>query len=287
MTLSRRDALSAARGRLLRGGVRNAEQEARWLVERALGLTSAALVAYPERPLNQREAEAVEALLLRREAGEPLQYILGEAPFFGRDFHVGPGVLIPRPDTEALIEAALSLLPRGVPLTFLDWGTGSGCIGATLLLELPRSFAFMADKSPEALDYARANLARYGLEGRARLLRTETPEDITVRGECGLVISNPPYIPTGAIPQLMREVRDHEPRLALDGGPDGMDCYRLLLAHAPLWLRPGGHLILEAGDEAQAAALTSLAGQSGGFAPLDTPGASLAGACCVALRYLG
>ena len=227
-------------------------QERQWLACHALGVSSATLLAHPE----LYERPEVLALLRQRETGEPLQYILGEAPFWERDFHVGPGVLIPRRDTETLITAALELLPDGVPFTFLDWGTGSGCIAATLLLERPEASALMADRSPVVLEYAKENLNRYDLEARARLIRTETPEDIllTEEEQCALVISNPPYIPTRDIPGLMREVRDHEPGMALDGGPDGMDCYRLLFRHAPRWLRPGGLLILEMGDATQAEA---------------------------------
>lgn len=230
-------------------------QEHQWLACHALGVSSAALLAHPE----MYERPEVQALFRRREAGEPLQYILGEAPFWGRDFHVGPGVLIPRRDTETLITAALEFLPKGKSFTFLDWGTGSGCIAATLLLERPDSFALMVDQSPVALKYSRENLKRYDLEARARLIRSETPEDILLSEEerCALVISNPPYIPTEDIPGLMREVRDHEPHEALDGGPDGMDCYRLLFRYAPRWLRPGGLLILEMGDTCQAEAFRS------------------------------
>ena len=230
-------------------------QERQWLACHALGVSSAALLAHPE----LYERPEVQALLRRREAGEPLQYILGEAPFLGRDFHVGPGVLIPRQDTETLIAAALEFVPDGDPFTFLDWGTGSGCIAATLLLERSGAFALMADRSLAALTCAQENLKRYGLESRARLLRTETPEDIILseKEHCALVLSNPPYIPTGDIPGLMREVRDHEPHEALDGGPDGMDFYRALFRHAPRWLKPGGFLILEMGDDTQTEALLS------------------------------
>lgn len=228
-------------------------QERQWLACHALGVSSAALLAHPE----LYERRSVQALFRRREAGEPLQYILGTAPFWGRDFHVGPGVLIPRQDTETLITAALELVPYEEPFTFLDWGTGSGCIAVTLLLERPDSFALMVDRSPAALKYAEENLKRYGLEARARLIRSETPDDIILEERCALVISNPPYIPTEDIPGLMREVRDHEPHSALDGGPDGMDCYRLLFRHAPRWLRPRGLLILEMGDARQAEAFRS------------------------------
>lgn len=259
------------------------EQERRWLICHALGISTAELLAHPERA----EARPAQELLRRREAGEPLQYIMGEATFYGRDFRVGPGVLIPRLDTEVLIEAALSLLPdERRPFTFLDWGTGSGCVAATLLLERPGAFALGADRSPAALECARGNLERYHLEGRARLLATQTPEDIDARG-LDLVVSNPPYIPSGEIAGLQREVRDYEPRLALDGGPDGLDAYRALLRRAPKWLRPGGLLLLEAGDESQSAAMRALPHEGLRFLREFRRGADLAIPPCVVWEYLG
>ena len=219
------------------------KQERLWLAAHALGVSTAGLLACPER----MDAPEVRALLQRREAGEPLQYILGEAPFLGRDFRVGPGVLVPRQDTETLITAVRSFFPADASFAFLDWGTGSGCIAATLLLEFPNSTAILAERSPLAIGYARRNLERYHLENRASVLKTETPEDIVMDGECDFVVSNPPYIPTGEIGSLMREVRDYEPREALDGGLDGLDCYRALFVQAPRWLKPGGLLILEMG----------------------------------------
>ena len=286
MTPRLRDALSDARGRLSRMGVRNAEQEARWIVCHALGVDSAALFASPERPLGDDEARAIEGMVRRREAREPLQYILGDAPFFGRSFSVGPGVLIPRPDGEALIEAALSLFPRDAPMTFLDWGTGSGCLGATLLLELPRSTGTMVDVSSEALAWARRNVARHGIEGRARLVLEGLPSALPFRGELDLLISDPPYIPTDQIPGLMREVRDHEPSVALDGGPDGMRCYRMLLACAPLWLRPGGWAIFATGEEAQTEALIAMAPEALAHVSTTLPASADGsdGARCVTFR---
>ena len=245
---------ASTRKRLHDAGITNADQEARWLICDFFNLTTADLIAHAERPMDV--PPAFEAAVRRRMDGEPLQYILGTAPFFGRDFLVSPGVLIPRADTETLIAAALSFFPEDAEFSFMDWGTGSGCIGLTLLLERPQARALLADKSPEALRCAEANAERHGLKARARLLPTEDPADIPP-AEHDLLISNPPYIPTDALPHLMREVR-HEPRLALDGGADGMNLYRALLARAPSWLRPGGLVILEAGDASQAAALRDL-----------------------------
>ena len=139
--------------------------------------------------------------------------------------------------------------------TFLDWGTGSGCIAITLLLEFPNASAIMAERSGAAIGYARRNVERHGVGGQASILNTETPEDIAVSGVCDMVISNPPYIPSGEIAELMREVRDHEPREALDGGAGGLDCYKALFGHAPRWLKPGGLMFLEMGSAGQTEAL--------------------------------
>lgn len=243
-----------ARERLSRAGVPNAGQEADWLLCRALERSFPFLLARLDRPSDDAERERFQTLVRRRESGEPIQYILGSAPFRGLEFEVGPGVLIPRPETELLVELALSLLPDD-GFTLLDWGTGSGCIAASILSERPRARAILAERNPQSLICAWHNLRRYRLLGRALLLHSRTPGDLPVRAECGLVVSNPPYIPTEALAGLMREVRDFEPRMALDGGADGMDCYRALFEASPLWLRPGGLLVLEMGDAHQAEAL--------------------------------
>ena len=243
-----------ARERLSRAGVPNAGQEADWLLCRALERSFPFLLAHSGSPLSPEESARAERLIRRRENGEPIQYILGSAPFRGLEFEVGPGVLIPRPETELLVELALSLLPND-DFTLLDWGTGSGCIAASILLERPRARALMAERNPQALACAWRNLRRHEVLGRSLLLHSQAPEDLPVVAECDLVVSNPPYIPTEALAGLMREVRDFEPRMALDGGPDGMDCYRALFLHAPHWLKPSGFLLLEVGDAHQAEAL--------------------------------
>lgn len=242
------------RSRLSRSGIANAGQEADWLLRHVLNCTAASLLARPNDSLPQEDRKRLELLLLRREAGEPLQYLLGNAPFRGRDLEVGPGVLIPRPETELLVDLALDVMPNG-EFRFLDWGTGSGCIAVALLAERPQSYGFLAEKNPLSLACAWRNLSRYGLLERALLLHSRTPADIPVRAECDLVVSNPPYIPTEAIAGLMREVRDFEPHMALDGGPDGMDFYRALFEAASGWLKPGGLLLFEMGDARQAQAL--------------------------------
>ena len=252
-----RPLLSSLLKRLTDAGVPNAKQEAGWLACHALGLSSAELMARPDMELTSEQAERLDALFQCRAEGEPLQYIIGDAPFFGRDFNVGAGVLIPRHDTETLISAVKSVLPKEAAFGFMDWGTGSGCIAITLLLEFPKSTAIMAEKSQSAIEYARLNLERYGLENRAVLMNTKTPDDIRLTARLEIVISNPPYIPTDEIPTLMREVRDYEPHEALDGGADGLDCYRALFRRSPYWLKPGGLLFLENGSAAQSEAMRS------------------------------
>lgn len=240
-----------ARERLSQAGIQNAAQEADWLLCHASGHSAAALLAHQDSPLDEEARVRLELELCRRESGEPIQYILGSAPFRDLELEVGPGVLVPRPETELLVDLALSLLP-GDGFVFLDWGTGSGCIAASILLERPRAFGLLAERNPQSLSCAWRNLRRLGLLGRALLIHSRTPGDLPVDAECDLVVSNPPYIPTEAIDGLMRDVRDFEPRMALDGGADGLDCYRALFGAAPLWLKPGGLLVLEMGDAHQA-----------------------------------
>jgi release factor glutamine methyltransferase len=242
--------------KLRAAGIENHVQEADAILTRLLNCSRASILAHPERPLSDEQRSAAEEVVRRRALGEPLQYILGEAHFWGRPFEVGPGVLIPRPETELLAELALKHLPPGA--LFMDWGTGSGCIAITLLLERPDTRAVMAEKNPLSLLAAWKNLERYRLHGRAFLWHSRAPEDIPAAEQMDLIVSNPPYIPTKEIENLMPEVR-HEPRLALDGGEDGLDCFRLLFSHCPRWLKEGGTLLLEIGGAEQAEALRKMA----------------------------
>ena len=219
-------------------GILNAKQEALWLASHALGAGNAEILAKAE--FSSDEARRIDALISRRISGEPLQYILGEADFCGRDFAVGTGVLIPRHDTETLIEGVKKVFRKDERFRFLDWGTGSGCIAITILLEFPKSEGCMIDTSPDALKYARENLRRYGVECRAEIEEAA--------GDFGLIVSNPPYIPSCEIPGLMREVRDFEPNSALDGGEDGMKFYREIFELAMTRLKRGGYMILETGN---------------------------------------
>jgi release factor glutamine methyltransferase len=246
---------------LKNAGVEGAAQEADLILICLLAISRAELLAYPERALTDSQAAAAGEILRRRVSGEPLQYILNEACFWGLTFKVGEGVLIPRPETELLVELALELLPAPGAFSplFMDWGTGSGCIAISMLLERPDTRTFMVEKNPRSLQWAWENIERYGLHERALLWHSRKPEDIpSVKGALDLVVGNPPYIPTKDIGNLMREVRDYEPHLALDGGEDGMDFYRGLFRSACAWLKPEGTLVLEIGGKTQAAPLRKM-----------------------------
>ena len=199
-------------------------QEALWLTAFALGLNTSQLLARDS--FTPEEEAKIDAVLSRREKGEPLQYIMGEADFLGRDFCVGPGVLIPRADTGTLIEGVKHCVGDEA-FTFLDWGTGSGCIAITILLEFPGAYGYMLENSPKAAEFARINLERYNLTDRAEIRNSAD----SLSG-CKILVSNPPYIPSGEIDGLMREVRDYEPRSALDGGIDGLKFYRAIISLA-------------------------------------------------------
>lgn len=196
--------------------------------------------------------EKVRGLAARRMKREPMAYILGEREFWGLPFAVTPAVLVPRPDSETVIEAVLALMPdRGRPWRILDLGTGSGCLLLTLLHEYPVATGVGLDASPEALDVARRNARALGLVDRAILRPGDWRSPGWVDGIGGpfdLVVSNPPYIESDAIDGLMPEVGRHEPRLALDGGGDGLDAYRAITAAGPGLLAVGGYLVVEGGE---------------------------------------
>lgn len=198
-----------------------------------------------DRPLTDGELDALRSMVKRRAAREPLQYILGEAHFYGRAFEVNPAVLIPRPETELLVQEALR---RGGSLRCLDVGTGSGCIGITVALERPETEVVAIDYSEAALELARGNAARLNARNIA-FERVDFFDDAAMRalGSFDLVISNPPYISESEHATLEPEVRDHEPRLALTDGGDGYAFYRRFIQLAPRLLRDEGSLFMEIG----------------------------------------
>ena len=217
----------------------------------ALGVSITNILA--RKSFTPDEQAKIDNLLSRREAGEPLQYIMGYADFYGRDFDVGPGVLIPRHDTETLIDAVKKYFAHDEEFSFVDWGTGSGCMAITILLEFPKSFAYMIENSYDALKYAHKNLEHYDLNERSRL--NVLPDKLD------LIISNPPYIPTREIFGLDSTVRDYEPHSALDGGKDGMDFYKHIFTNAAKFLKHNGYIILEMGNINQVNTLKNFDGE--------------------------
>ena len=201
-----------------------------------------------ERDLPSADALArFEGFAARRLAGEPVMRILGEREFYGRAFRLGPATLVPRPETEALVDIGIELL-AGMPAPrLLDLGTGTGCIAISLLAELPGANAVAVDLAQEAIDVAQRNAERHGVSGRIAFRRGSWFEPLKPGERFDLIVSNPPYIETAEIGRLDIEVREHDPLLALDGGPDGLAAYRSIAQSAQRFLVPGGMLVVEIG----------------------------------------
>ncbi|MGY8707194.1 peptide chain release factor N(5)-glutamine methyltransferase [Bradyrhizobium sp. 18BD] len=226
-----------------------AELDARILIGAALGLDLTGLISQAARPLTEAEASRLAQHARRRIAGEPVARILGTREFWGLPFRLSDATLVPRPDTETVVERALEMLRErelSHPPRIADIGTGSGAILLALLHEIPDAFGVGTDLSLTALNTARANATALSLADRAGFVACSYAA--ALRGPFDLIVSNPPYIPSGEIPKLSIEVREHDPHLALDGGNDGYDAYRALIPQAAERLAPGGALIVEAGQ---------------------------------------
>jgi release factor glutamine methyltransferase len=253
--------LRTAARRLAAAGLPTAELDARALAQEAFGLTPAQLLADGGAEVSPAEAERLDALTARRLSGEPVDRILGRREFWGRDFALSPETLSPRPDTETVVEAALAELGDvDGAISVIDLGVGSGCLLLALLSELPNAWGLGVDLSPGAAAAARRNAKALGLAGRARFIAGDWAAGVRCRFD--LVVSNPPYIATSEIPTLDVEVRAHDPRLALDGGADGLDAYRAILGEAPRLLAPAGLAVLELGA-GQAKGVGEIAAASG------------------------
>ena len=230
-------------------GIEEPEADARVLIGRALGLDRAKLIAQDTRALQADEIDAIAKLAARRLAREPVARILGEKEFWSLPLAVTPDVLVPRPETETVVELALERLARDgrrtANLRILDIGTGSGALLLALLSELPDAIGTGTDISARALATARANAVRNGLAARCQFIACDIAAGVNERYD--VIVSNPPYIQTSEIAVLAPEVRDHDPRIALDGGHDGLDAYRAIAGEARRLLAPGGWLIVELG----------------------------------------
>ena len=205
--------------------------------------------------LTPAQEKQFHGLVERRLELEPMAYILGSKEFWSLNFKVSPAVLCPRPDTEILVETALKLVQRAKPLRVLDLGTGSGAILLSLLHELPQATGVGVDVSAEAIEIAKENAVHLGLASRAQFLLGSWCDGLS--GEFDLIVSNPPYIESAVIPGLTPEVSVFEPKVALDGGKDGLDPYRILASQVPLFLKPGGWAVFEVGAT-QASAVQQL-----------------------------
>ncbi|HNP29578.1 MAG TPA: peptide chain release factor N(5)-glutamine methyltransferase [Nitrospirales bacterium] len=235
---------------LTQAGIGNARQEALWILEDALGITRLQLHANPDTPVDAITCQRAAALFQRRASREPLQYVLGTQEFFGLDLLVRPGVLIPRPDTELLVEKAITLLAADARPVILDVGTGSGCLAISLAVNLPRAVIIASDKSVAALHLARLNAMRHGVSQRILWVAGDLLSHLLSRnlaGKVTAIIANLPYISHQEWDHLSPDVKDFEPRLALDGGPDGLDVYRRLLDESPSLVASEGCILMEVG----------------------------------------
>jgi release factor glutamine methyltransferase len=249
-------AWNGAKRRLEAAGIDSPVIDARLLVEAAAGATRADIIADPHRALAPEQDEALEAFLIRRERREPVSHILGAKGFWKIMLRVTRDVLTPRPDTETILDVVLPAFPESARFSVLDLGVGSGAILLAILAERSGARGLGVDVSEDALAVARENAANLGLASRVALLRGDWTAGLDGDG-FDLVVSNPPYIPTGEIETLAPEVRDHEPRLALDGGVDGLDAFRRIAPEALRVLRPGGRFAVEIGPD-QSSAVRSL-----------------------------
>ncbi|HEY9172693.1 MAG TPA: peptide chain release factor N(5)-glutamine methyltransferase [Verrucomicrobiae bacterium] len=248
---------------LARKGVESPRLQAELLLAHVLKLPRMKLYLDFARTLAPDEVETLRELVKRRGQREPLQHIVGSTSFCGFEIAVNRHVLVPRPETEILAELGWQYLStlNAQPVTCLDFGTGSGCLAVALAAKCPHTRVTALDISAEALAIARQNLARHGLLERVQVLHGDGLAALPASARFDLIISNPPYIPTAEIETLQPEVRDFDPRAALDGGPDGLDCVRQLAAEAGDFLAPHGKLMLEFGDGQAEAACEIFTGQ--------------------------
>lgn len=261
-----RELLVEAGRELAAAGVPDAQLEARVLAGHALGLNRVQLITEATRDVAQEAMLRLRAVVARRASGEPLAHITGQREFYGRPFRVTPHTLVPRPETELLVEESLRRLPRGG--CFADWGTGSGCVGITLAAERPDCRGLLLDYSAEALVVARENARELGVETRLRPVRGDMLRPCLGKERFDVICSNPPYIAPQEVLDVMPEVRRHEPAQALFSEDHGLRHIRALIKDAGPALKPGGWLLLEHGAGQGAAVREALT--QGNFAAIAT-----------------
>lgn len=254
MSISIAEAILEGAHMLRKAGVPEARREAGSLLAFILEKDRSFIITHATDSIEDDQLLRYKEGLSSRAQGMPLQYITESQEFFGLEFEVNQNVLIPRPETELLIEEALKLIERDNAAAICDVGTGSGCIGITLLHERPMARAMALDVSPEALAVAQRNASRHQVGDRIEFVLSDCFAAIEERKPTfDLIVSNPPYVADSALEGLQREVRDFEPRVALAAGDDGLDVIRRLLNGSQAFLRPGGHLLFEMGFDQQAA----------------------------------
>ena len=249
MSLSIAQAIQEASQALREAGVSEARRDASSLLVHVTRRDQTFLIAHDDEELKADEIEQYRQAVERRTSGEPLQYITGHQEFFRLDFEVTPDVLIPRPETELLVEAALKILDEAnaTPPLICDVGTGSGCILISILHEEKGARGVGLDVSTRALRVAARNAARLGVSERIELIESDCFDALAPDAKFEMIVSNPPYVAEKDLRGLQREVREHEPRVALSPGADGLSIIRKILRDAPRFLKPGGHLLMEIG----------------------------------------
>ena len=244
--LSISGAIQEGAQRLAEAAVTEPRREAGSLLAHVLGRDRSFIISHADDPLTAEQSEALQVLVERRTAGEPLQYIIAQQEFFKLDFEVTPDVLIPRPETELIVETSLELLQIDPEPYFADIGTGSGCIAISMLYELPEARALATDVSKAALRVALRNAERHKVSNRLALLESDCFSNLDANESFALITSNPPYVSADELKSVQREVR-FEPRAALAAGSDGLSVIRRLVSGARPFLRAGGYLVFEIG----------------------------------------
>ena len=246
MSISIAEAILQGANKLRKAGVPEARREAGSLLAFLLDKDRTFILSHADDPISGEQETLFQEFLDARAQGEPAQYITGRQDFYGLEFEVTPAVLIPRPETELLIEAAIKLVKAEGKVSFCDLGTGSGCLAIALLIQLPLAHAMAVDVSASALEIAKRNAARHRVTDRIEFLLSDCFASVSQQ-TFDLIVSNPPYVAEDAVATLQREVRDFEPRVALTAGADGLDVIRRLINDAKNYLTAGGHLVFEIG----------------------------------------